>query len=381
MYPRNNTTVLLHLTLIEQLGPASIMRLLQYVCAKGSVTKAVPMVEDLFTDQYDGLFARVYDFTLTDIMRIARMIQADAQIVIDILKDTVLLDQELELIKQHAVTLLTPYDSLYPEALKHIHHPPVVLYVQGKMETLHPKYFAIVGARKANGYAQKIIDSLVPPLVEQGWTIVSGGALGADTMAHKATLLANGKTIAVLGSGLLEPYPEANIQLFKRIVESGGVVLSPFPLRRTPDKTTFPMRNRIIAGLSRGTLVVQAARRSGALITARFALEQGRSVLAIPGDINDDLSIGCHDLIKQGARLVTSADDIFEEFGETRQQLDLFVQAAPQDPLLATLQQPVTLDELLSKTNLGFEELQDRLFDLQVEGKVKQHFSGTWQQV
>jgi DNA processing protein len=381
MYP-SNILVLLHLSLIVELGPAATVRLLQFVCTGKQKKMLAPTLAELCSSSNTISFAGVYDLTLQDVVRVTGLKQENAQAVVDGLKNKTMLDQELDLIATHGVALLTPFDVYYPEILKQIHHPPVVLYAQGDLAVLTTKSVAIVGARKATSYAQKVIDVLVPPLVQQGWTISSGGALGADAMAHKATLDVGGKTVAVLGSGLLEIYPLQNSALFRRIVECGGVMLSPFPLRRTPDKNTFPMRNRIIAGISMGTLVVQAAKQSGALITARFALEQGRSVLAVPGEFNSELSAGCHGLLKQGARLVTSVDDIFEEFGEEAGQQSLLTPpAAEQDLLLATLQQPATLDELLTRTNVGLEALQDRLFVLQLEGKIKQHFSGTWQQI
>jgi DNA processing protein len=383
-----NTLVLLHLSLISELGPASITRLLQFVCHKGPHKNLAPTLADLCAS--GASFAGVYDLTLQEMLAITGFKKENAQAVVDGLKSKVLLNQELDLLIKHQVALVSLMDQAYPHALKHITHPPVVLYVQGDLGSPDAKGFAIVGSRKATAYAQKIIQAIVPPMVQQGWTMVSGGAQGADTMAHKAAFAAGGRTIAVLGGGLLEPFPLSNVGLFKQIAEQAGAVISPFPLRRTPDRTTFPMRNRIISGLSMGSLVVQAAKQSGALITARFALEQGRSVLAVPGDIHDPLSAGCHSLLKQGARLVTSVDDIFEEFGQVVTQQSLFeglpaekleTQPVEQDVLLATLQQPVTLDELQFKTALTIEELQDRLFVLQVEGRVKQHFSGTWQHI
>ena len=231
---------------------------------------------------------------------------------------TSLLDEELALLEKHSITLLTPFDNNFPEDLKQIHHPPMVLYCKGAPIEPAAKRLAIVGSRKANDYAKQVIQSLVPSLVEHGWAIVSGGAEGADTMAHQAVLDAGGNTIAVLGAGLLTPpFPASNKQLFERMVAHGGTLVSPFSLRTPADRTTFPQRNRIISGLSLGSVVVQAAQRSGALITARFALEQGRQVFAVPGLVNDDLSYGSHHLIKQGAKLVSTVSDIFEEFGES----------------------------------------------------------------
>jgi len=375
------TTTLLHLNLIPELGPVSIERLLLY--AHRQLAPDLPStagwhellaVGDLLPLEY------IFELDAAAIARITRLNEANAAAVAQQLKSTSALVEETALIQKHAVTILTPFDPAYPVCLREIHHPPPVLYCQGAALTSADQRLAIVGARKAGAYAQQVINHIIPPVVGQGWQVVSGGALGADTMAHEAALAAGGVTIAVLGSGLLEPYPAANISLFARIAGSGGTVVSSFPLRMPPDRTTFPMRNRIIAGLSAGTMVVQAAERSGALITARYALEQGRTVFAVPGLVTDALSAGCHALIKQGAKLVAQANDILEEFGQVSAEAPIATQAPVHaDPLLATLREPVTLDELQLASGLAIDELQDRLFQLQVEGRVRQHVTGTWQ--
>jgi DNA processing protein len=251
-----------------------------------------------------------------------------------------------------------------------------------------------VGSRLASPYAAQVIKHLVPPLVEHQWVIVSGGAQGADTMAHETALAAGGKTIAVLGSGLLCPYPASNRSLFQRIVDSGGIVMSPFPLLVPPDRGTFPARNRIISGLSLGCVIVQAAQRSGALITANFALEQGRQVFAVPGLINESLSDGCHALIKQGAKLVNTVGDIVEEFGESWHRTSSAEASVytpgrnaargaveVTDPLLIHMALPLSLDELSLKTGFDVATLQDKLFMLQLEGKARQLFTGMWERL
>ena len=159
------------------------------------------------------------------------------------------------------------------------------------------------------------VTSFIPELVHNGCSIVSGGALGIDGLAHRATLEAQGVTVAVLGSGLLKPYPAAHKTLFKKIIECRGALVSCFPLLTEPKPALFPARNRIIAGLSRGCLVVQAGIPSGALITAQYAVDEGREVFAVPGSLDNPLSVGCHRLISQGATLVTSASDILASFG------------------------------------------------------------------
>ena len=294
------------------------------------------------------------------------------------LKNKKLLEQELELIEKYKITLLTFLDKDYPELLKQIYLPPIVIYCSGAPLKPTAKRIAIVGARKADSYANNCISEIVPNLVKSNWEIVSGGAAGVDGMAHHQTLQNKGTTIAVFGSGLTCPYPSVNKEMFRTIARNNGTLISPFPLRTEPCKGNFPARNRIIAGLSQGCLVVQAAKKSGSLITSQFALDQGRQVFACPGQITNELSLGCHKLIQQGAKLVTCSNDILEEFGES-QENGLKVTEKKLDPILKHLQEPTSIDELTNKTGLELAELQSKLFSLQLEGKVSQSITGLWQ--
>ncbi len=287
--------------------------------------------------------------------------------------------------------IITITDSRYPPHLRHIPQPPLVLYVMGDPSILSQKAIAFVGSRDANRYGQMITDSLVRPLAAAGWVIVSGGALGADAMAHQAALSVAGKSVAVLGSGLNFLMPTSNSHIFDALIDHSGAVISHFPMHTRPDKTNYPDRNRIISGLSLGTVVIQAAERSGALITAHHALEQGRGVFAVPGPVDDPLSVGCHDLIRQGGTLVYNWQQIelelMEPAGGVPQQMTIFgtqpnkntVQEVEQHPLLAHLAAPATLDELALSTGHDFDMLQQMLFALQLEGVVKQDFTGSWQ--
>jgi len=202
----------------------------------------------------------------------------------------------------------------YPKQLKNIYDPPIKLFVLGNKKILQQKSVAIVGARKATLYGKKIAFQFSKKLSENGINIISGLALGIDTYAHLGTLHpeCRGKNIAVLGSGLNEIYPKQNIELAKKIVNSGGCIISEYPLGTKPEKLHFPERNRIISGLSKGVVVVEANEKSGSLITADFALEQGKEVFAVPGDIFSNTSIGTNNLIKQGAKLVTNYLEILE---------------------------------------------------------------------
>ena len=267
------------------------------------------------------------------------------------------------------------------------------MYWQGcRLDETH-KHIAVVGSRNANHYGQRVINSLVPELVAHNFVIVSGGALGADSMAHRAALDAGGKTIVVLGSGLLQSYPATNVRLFETIINQGGTILSSFSLNRTAIPGNFPARNRIIAGLSHGCIVVQAAQKSGARITAQFALDQGREVFAVPGPVDDELSLGCHALIQDGAKLVNSVDDILQEFGQMTvkkgdYQTKIKTLTVPQTAvtnlsevqikIVQSCRQPCSLDGLMQKTNLPLSTLQAELFDLQLAGKMQQDFTGMW---
>lgn len=203
----------------------------------------------------------------------------------------------------------------YPEQLREIYDAPLKLYVLGNKEILKQPSIAIVGSRKATEYGKKVALQFSKNLSRNGINIISGLALGIDTCAHLGTLNSNsiGKTIAVLGGGLDEIYPKQNVELAKQIIKNGGCIISEYPLETKPEKLHFPQRNRIISGLAKGVLIVEASEKSGSLITADFALEQGRDVFAVPGNISSSTSFGTNNLIKQGAKLVTSYEDILIE--------------------------------------------------------------------
>ena len=221
------------------------------------------------------------------------------------------LDRELELIEKEKVDCLDIFDKDYPDFLREIANPPLVLYVKGDCRVLDKFSFAIVGSRTPTQYGLSMAAEFSYRLSALGIVIISGLARGIDTIAHRQALK-NNKTIAVLGSGLLNVYPKENKGLACDISQKGALI-SEFPLLKSPLKENFPRRNRIVSGLSKGVLVVEAAARSGALITARLACEQNREVFAMPGSIDSSLSKGAHRLIKEGAKLVDSLDDILEE--------------------------------------------------------------------
>ena len=222
------------------------------------------------------------------------------------------LKKELELAQKLKIQVMTLQDEDYPRSLKEIYDPPLCLYVKGALLPSDTVSLAIVGSRRASYYGLSCARNFAYSLAGAGITIVSGLARGIDTQAHQGVLKAKGRTIAVLGSGLNRVYPAENKDLADKIAERGAVV-SEFPLNAEPLARNFPRRNRIISGLSLGTIVVEAAKNSGALITADFALEQGKDVFAIPGSVTSATSFGTNQLIKQGAKLVDSIEDIIEE--------------------------------------------------------------------
>lgn len=221
---------------------------------------------------------------------------------------------EIQSCQQHGFSMLTPFEPGYPSTLGRIPDPPGLLFVNGDLLAADQLAIGIVGTRHASRYGLAQARSLATGLARAGYTIVSGLARGIDTEAHLAALEAGGRTIAVLGSGLCEIYPPENRELASRI-SSSGAVISEYLLNHKPKASSFPQRNRIISGLSLGVVVVEAAPQSGALISARHALEQDREVFAVPGRVDSRNSLGCHHLIRDGAKLVENVDHIVEELG------------------------------------------------------------------
>lgn len=220
------------------------------------------------------------------------------------------LDEYCKYIAQSGIKVITILDDYYPESLKNIYDKPIILYAKGNIELLKEKCIAIVGARKCSMYGKEIAKHLSYNLSSNNMCIVSGLAIGIDKYAHIGALEAGGNTIAVIGNGLDNIYPYENQGLAKRIVENNGLIISEYVIGTKPNRINFPARNRIISGLSDGIVVVEAKEKSGALITAEFALEQGKEVFAVPGNINSELSKGTNELIKDGANVVIDYKDV-----------------------------------------------------------------------
>jgi len=226
---------------------------------------------------------------------------------------------EMKAAEALGVKIISAASEDYPQPLRRIFDPPLVLYVKGELKEEDALAMAIVGSRRASYYGKNQAERLAGSLAKMGFTIVSGMAWGIDSAAHKGALGAGGRTIAVLGSGLANPYPKGNEKLLAEIIENGAAI-SEFPLTFPPRAENFPRRNRLISGLCLGVVVVEAAERSGSLITARWAMEQGREVFAVPGPIDSATSRGTHRLIKDGAKLVERVEDVIEEVTTWRKE-------------------------------------------------------------
>ncbi len=284
-------------------------------------------------------------------------------------------------LEQDDHTLLVLGDESYPDLLASIDDPPPFLYVNGNVDALHLPSLAIVGSRNPTKGGERNAFDFAEHLAGNGFVVVSGLAQGIDTAAHNGAVASGGATVACLGHGIDRIYPAANRDLAHSIVAQGALV-SEFPLGAPPDKRHFPQRNRLISGLSLGTLVVEAAKRSGSLITARLAGEQGREVFAIPGSIHNAMSRGCHQLIRTGAKLVESADDIVAELGHWISHLE---QAGTEDEALPAEElndeqkdllnimghDPVSIDSLAEDSGLTIDQLSSMLLILELEGRVE----------
>jgi DNA processing protein len=282
----------LHLHLCDQVGSVTFFRLLK---AFGSVDEVLAAGA--------GKLASVKGIGAKTAEKIAHS------------RDEVDIDAELELTRKMGIDIITFDCESYPGVLKSIHDPPAVLYVKGTLEASDGLAVALVGSRYCNAYGQEQSARLSHLLAAAGFTIVSGLARGIDTAAHRAALAAKGRTIAVQGCGLGKIFPPENEKLADQISKQGAVI-SELPIGFEPLSNMFPARNRIISGLSQGVIVVEAQKRSGALITARLAMEQGREVMAVPGRIDSPNSNGCHQLIKDGAQLIEGIEDVMDALGQ-----------------------------------------------------------------
>jgi DNA processing protein len=288
-------------------------------------------------------------------------------------------DLEMEKLQKENVNVVALEDKRYPKLLKEIHLPPFILYYKGDLTNLNEQALAVVGTRKISAYGKIVTEQIVGDLSNQELIIVSGLAEGIDSVAHRSALQNKKTTVSVLGSGLAREniYPSFNRQLVDRILENNGLIVSEFPLNMMPLRHNFPIRNRIISGLSLGTLVIEAGESSGALITAAFALEQNREVFAIPGSITSPMSIGTNNLIKRGAKLVQTASDILEELNlKELKQFKAAEAAIPASPEEATITkhlefEPLHINEIMKRTDLSMQEVNATLTLLEIKGRIR----------
>lgn len=294
---------------------------------------------------------------------------------------------ELELAAENGLDVLTEADASYPRPLRQIHDPPGVLFRRGRPEPQDDLAVAIVGTRHATRYGLAQAERLAASLARTGFTVVSGLARGIDAAAHRGAMDAGGRTIAVLASGLLEIYPPEHEKLADEVA-ANGYLLSESPPRMVPLSGAFPQRNRIISGLSVGTIVVEAPDRSGALITARHAYEQGREVFAVPGPIDSRMSRGCHALIKDGAKLVETIDDVLAELGPLAEKIqrddgtivtspaELVLNDVEQNVLAAVDGSPTSIDQVAAATGLPIHRVLSTISVLEMRRLVRR-VSGT----
>ncbi len=331
---------------------------------------AVKKPEDIFQSP-DKVFKRLPGIGTKIIGRIRKFDKWD------------LVDQILEKTEKGGWWLISQADEEYPEALRHIHSPPLLLWGMGDRNILNDLCFAVIGTRRPSSYGKEAAQFFSEKIVEKGFTIISGLALGIDTIAHQSAVKFNKPTIAVLGSGIDVIYPAENKKLVEKIVDTGGAVISEFPLGRKPDAPNFPTRNRVVSGMSKGVLVVESELTGGSMITANLALEQGREVFVVPHTIKSKRGMGCNSLIKSGAgKLVMNEQDIFEEFSALMvvEKENGLASPTPDMSKLSEFQKKLVefigskelhIDELSEGLNKPTHELLVDLLDLEMDGFIK----------
>lgn len=356
MNESNKQFTILHLSLINNVGPVTVKRILNKVSLDN-----------------------IYQLNINDFLHIGLTLDLANSIYYG-LKDFSLLETELTTIEKNNVTLITQTCRNYPRSLLNF-AAPLVLYCKGNVSLLNKtNLIAVVGARKATMYGKSFIERVIRPL-SKSKIIISGGALGIDAWAHQAALDEKQPTIAVLGSGFTNLYPWQNIKLFERIIAENGLIITPFKMAASPYAGNFPARNSIVAGLAEACVVVQAAVKSGALITAYSALEQGKDVYAVPGVFDDELSQGCHKLLSAGAKLATSINDFLPNSQHMQTKINFELSDSFEDKILRLSQSPRTIEYLTNSLAANLQLVEDCLFELQLAGKVKQDHAGLWQTI
>lgn len=335
--------------------------------------------------KYFGTVEKIFSATKAELEKVDQIGPKVSSAIISCDKDETL-KGEMKLVKRCDVKVISYLDEDYPVNLKDIYDPPIILYVKGELTAEDRYSIGIVGSRHASRYGLQTAERLGCELASRGITVVSGLARGIDAAGHKGALKAKGRTIAVLGSGLANIYPEEHMGLAEEISKNSAVV-SEFPMAMEPYKDNFPRRNRIISGLSLGVVVVEAAKNSGALITTDFALEQGRELFAVPGQARAATAAGTNMLIRQGAKLVESADDVIEELDDViRGHMKAAAEAVdgkaqkfsaglsgPEEKIFERLSEaPASIDEIVDGTGLPVAKAMHYLTKLELKGVVAQ---------
>ena len=349
---------LLLLSSIPGIGHAKIRTLVNKFGSAENVLRA-PLHQLIATDGFD--------------QKTAEKILSPSQ------RDPSFVDDQIKLLDQYRVNIVTFWDDDYPENLKNIFDPPAFLFVRGTLSDTDRYSVAIVGTRECTSYGKWITESLAQERAVRGITVVSGLARGIDTIAHITAIKNGGRTLAVLGSGVDRIYPSENFKLAMDVTEHGALI-SDYPMRTSPDAVNFPGRNRIISGISLGTLIVEAGDKSGALITAEYATEQNREVFAIPGNVNVKQSQGPNRLIKNGAKLVESVDDILVELEHklmplthpVKKEKILQLNHHEQSVYDCVANDPRHIDQISKTANLSIGETLSYLLNLELMGAVKQ---------
>jgi len=343
------------LNMVQGLGPIRLRRLLN---AFGSPEHVLTATRHEI-ERIDGLTRPLIDSLIT-------------------WESNVNLTRELALVREFGASIITLNDPEYPQLLREIHDPPTVLYVWGQLLERDHQAIGVVGSRRTSNYGIECAKKLSYQIAYSGLTVVSGLARGIDTAAHQGAIAAKGRTVAVLGAGLLHLYPAENRILAEKIAESGAVV-SEFPMQKTPDRQTFPMRNRIISGWGFGLLVIEAGMNSGALISASQAADQGRNLYAVPGQIDRPTSYGTNRLIQQGAKLVMTVDDILEDLQTLFSQIPDLIPSKPPEiegDLLkvyeAISENETPIDEIIQNAHLPAGTVTAALLQLEMKHMVKQ---------
>ncbi len=357
------------LSLINGIGPATISRL----------TRSYGSSEDELL--------KFYKFSTKDFIGFG-FSEKTALVLSQGLKNRNDFENEYKLMQKEKAFILTPFDSKYPALLRTIPNVWPILYFKGNPKVFceEKKFLTCVGSRKSNLIGERAINRFICEISEFDPCIVSGGAIGGDTMAHQVALKNGLKTIVVFGSGLSCPHPSSNLRLFDKVLENGGVILSQFKMDMSPDRGTFPERNMILAGISDATFVIQAGLKSGTIITAQAAIDFGRSVGVLPGNFDDELFAGCHDLLKQGAALITKKEDLLDLLNikydsKERNYFDSKkenVLENNENSILLFCRESRTFEEIINFTNKNKIELQSELFSYEINGNLEQDHLGRW---